>query len=117
MHTHGSPSVVMAFDGFRHKMYELLANDWNVRVLEDEKDEATSLFVQHCGASIAARELWRFVRDRAYPFIEGKAIPAEDDELWSLVRHADMLRVADDVTDEDGMRFRDMRRTAMYYVR
>jgi hypothetical protein len=26
------------------------------------------------------------------------------------------LRVADDVTDEDGMRFRDMRRTAMYYV-
>ena len=117
VHTHGSPSVVMAFDGFRHKMYELLANDWNVRVLEDEKDEATSLFVQHCGASIAARELWRFVRDRAYPFIEGKAIPAEDDELWSLVRHADMVRVADDVTDEDGMRFRDMRRTAMYYVR
>lgn len=112
-----SSSVSKAFDGFRHKMYELLANDWSVRVPEDEKDEAASLFVEHCGAAVVARELWRFVRDRAYPFIKERSIPGEDDELWSLVRHASRVYVADDVTDEAGMRFRDMRRTARYYVR
>ena len=115
--THGSPFVAKAFKGFRHKMYELLANDWNVRVPEAEKDEAAGLFVEHCGAAVAARELWRFVRDGAYPFVAERGIPADDDKVWSLAKHADRVRVADDVTDEDGMRFRDMRRTASYYLR
>lgn len=112
--TSGSPHVLDAFEGFRHKMYELLANDWNVRVSEDEKDAATDHLVEHCGASVAARELWRFVRDRAYKFVNEKGVPADDDAVWTLAKHAERVRVTDDVTDEDGMRFRDMRRTARY---
>ena len=115
--TSGSPHVLDAFEGFRHKMYELLANDWNVRVSEDEKDAATDHLVEHCGASVAARELWRFVRDRAYKFVNEKGVPADDDAVWTLAKHAERVRVTDDVTDEDGMRFRDMRRTARYYLR
>jgi lipopolysaccharide biosynthesis glycosyltransferase/glycosyltransferase involved in cell wall biosynthesis len=113
----GSPNVCKALDGFEHKMYELLANDWNVRVPEGEKDAAAQLLAEHCGASVAARELWRFVRDRAYAFVDGKGVPADDDRLWDLAAHAEKIRVTDDVTDEDGMRFRDMRRTARYYLR
>lgn len=112
-----SPHVLRAFEGFRHKIYELLANDWNVRVPEGEKDVAAELLIKHCGTSVAARELWRFVRDRAYTFIVGKDLPGDDDVLWNLVKHANKVRVTDDVTDSDGMRFRDTRRTAKYYLR
>ena len=98
--------------GMTHKMLELLANDWLVRVPDQQKPEAASRFVEVWGASVAARELWRFVRDHAYGFIAGGTLPQADDQLFRLADIARSIEVADDDQSPEARRYRRMRTTA-----
>lgn len=52
--------------GFTRKAVELLANDWIVRVPEGEKPEAAAGMGEVLGGHVAAREVWRALRDLAY---------------------------------------------------
>jgi lipopolysaccharide biosynthesis glycosyltransferase/glycosyltransferase involved in cell wall biosynthesis len=81
--------------GFEHKAIELLANDWNVRVPDAEKPAAAKAMAEVFGPEITAREIYRFVRDRAYEFLEQKNVPNEGDRLFTA------LAVARSFTDLD----------------
>ena len=69
--------------GLKHKSIELLANDWLTRVPEDEKRLAAQQMSNVFGADITCREIWRFVRDRAYSYIQSNTLPEKQDEMFS----------------------------------
>lgn len=74
-------ALLAGYHGMRRKMLELLANDWLVRVGDEEKGEAASHLVETFGAAAGGCELWRIVRDRAYDFVAKGFPPAADDPL------------------------------------
>ena len=76
-------SIDDCLTGLKHKSIELLANDWLTRVPEDEKRLAAQQMSNVFGADITCREIWRFVRDRAYSYIQSNTLPQEQDEMFS----------------------------------
>ncbi len=68
-----------AYCGMVHKLLELLANDWLVRVDPAEQEEALKPFAAAFNDAVVARELYRFVRDIAYEAI------ASEKELSKLM--------------------------------
>ena len=70
--------------GFAHKAIELLANDWNVRVPDAEEPAAAQAMADVFGPEITAREIYRFVCDRAYEFIDHRSVPEHDDRLFAI---------------------------------
>lgn len=81
--------------GFQHKATEILANDWAVRIPEEEKPEGAQLMRTVFGDAITARELYRFVRDRAYSFIASDKLPSRDDNLFHWLEMADACSETD----------------------
>lgn len=69
--------------GLKHKSIELLANDWLTRVPEEEKLAAAQQMSNVFGADITCREIWRFVRDRAYSYLDSNTLPEKQDEMFS----------------------------------
>ena len=69
--------------GLKHKSIELLANDWLTRVPEEEKLAAAQQMNDVFGADTTCREIWRFVRDRAYSYIQSNTLPEKQDEMFS----------------------------------
>ncbi len=88
------PELASSLTGMRHKMIELLANDLLDRVSTSEWDQAAAHLADVFGPAAAARELWRFVRDRAYHFVSACELPAEDDPLHQLVPIAERMNAA-----------------------
>ena len=78
------PELASSLVGMRHKMLELLANDLVERVPASGWDQAASHLADTFGPAAAARELWRFVRDRAYHFVATRELPPTDDRLGAL---------------------------------
>ena len=98
--------------GFRHKALELLANDWKVRVPEEEKAQAAQAMADTFGPAATDREIYRFVRDDAYALLErGEGMPDDAPFLhWRDI--ASSLPMPDDDASEDARRCRTMRRAA-----
>lgn len=69
--------------GLKHKSIELLANDWLTRVPEEEKLAAAQQMNDAFGADTTCREIWRFVRDRAYSYLDSNTLPEKQDEMFS----------------------------------
>lgn len=112
---YGTDAVKESFVGMKYKMMELLANDWLTRVADDDKLAAAQVFAETVGLHEAARELWRFVRDRAYDLYFKGVVPSEDDELYLLIEAAESLG---EIEGEDGaaVRARAMKSVAMRHV-
>lgn len=101
--------------GLRSKVLESIGNDWNERVGDEEKDSALKEFADIFGPAAAARELWRFVRDRAYYFVATRELPPTDDRLYLLRSLAERTEEAIDPTSADRVdysRERNMRARA-----
>lgn len=69
--------------GLKHKSIELLANDWLTRVPEEEKLAAAQQMNDVFGTDATCREIWRFVRDRAYSYIQSNTLPEKQDKMFS----------------------------------
>lgn len=85
----GRPELSSSLSGMRRKMLELLANDLLDRVPASEWDQGSAHLADAFGPAAAARELWRFVRDRAYRFASAGELPPADDRLHRLVSVAE----------------------------
>lgn len=106
-----------AFEGMRHKMLELLANDLVVRVDQGEWADAAQALAESLGCSAAARELWRLVRDEAYAYVmSDQAIP-RDSKVAALRACAEEVQTdASSADGEDCERCMEMRETALYHI-
>lgn len=86
------------------KMYELLFNDWLVRVPEDQKLDAADEAAKVMGKLPVAEELMRLSRDRAYSLLQTNCAPINDMALdW--YEHAKKLASTDAATSPRFMAF------------
>ncbi len=84
-------------DGLRMKCLELLANDILIRL--DEVDWASGLasFAKRFGETNAAREFYRFARDRAYELLQDEDVDLLDgDILFDYLALAESMVPTDD---------------------
>ncbi|MBF0899502.1 MAG: glycosyltransferase family 2 protein, partial [Atopobium sp.] len=73
-------AYVRSFEGMKHKLMELLIGDWKSRLAPEDQEAALEPFAILFGPSVAARELYRFVRDIAYEAIAtGTELPEDSD--------------------------------------
>lgn len=94
-------------EGFERKATEILANDWKVRVPEDEKEQAAQSMANVFGSAIAGREIYRFVRDDAYAATKGAGSTSHETlQHWRTI--ADTLP-APAKTDANYARHTDMK--------
>lgn len=86
------------------KMYELLFNDWLIRVPKDQKLDAANEAARVMGKMPVAEELMRLSRDRAYGLLQANGAPTNDMALdW--YEHAKMLASTDAATSSRFMTF------------
>lgn len=103
--------------GYKEKATEILANDWKVRVPEDEKIEASMQMEQVFGPAITGRELYRFVRDRTYELLSKHLDLSDDDVLHHWYSIANSIHVPTDYVNTDTMRFHDMKEITDLHIR
>lgn len=102
--------------GFQRKATEILANDWKVRVPEEEKAEAAKQMEAVFGPAITGRELYRFVRDDAYALLsKGQLLPT-DANLSNWFGIANAISVSTDRVSADTIRFHEMKRIAISHM-
>lgn len=102
--------------GFQRKATEILANDWKVRVPEEEKAEAAKQMEAVFGPAITGRELYRFVRDDAYALLsKGQLLPT-DANLSNWFGIAKAISVPTDRVSADTIRFHEMKRIAISHM-
>lgn len=100
--------------GFAHKATEILANDWAVRVAPEEQRSAAKAMARVFGSAVTAREIWRFVRDRAWSCLcDGTSLDAEA-LRWKDI--AESIQVTDGL-EEDVRRYTEMRCRAETHLR
>lgn len=75
--------------GMIHKLLELLANDWLIRVDPSEQEEALTAFADAFNDAVVARELYRFVRDIAYSAIASEKPLPKDSDAHRLYAYAE----------------------------
>lgn len=102
-------------EGFEHKATEILANDWLVRIPETQKRRAAQGMCDVFGPAVTAREIYRFVRDRAYTFLSENKKAAADDpmRMWKTI--ADSLFV-NTATENQIRRYKFMRAKAVSHL-
>lgn len=102
--------------GFQRKATEILANDWKVRVPEEEKAEAAKQMEAIFGPAITGRELYRFVRDDAYALLsKGQLLPT-DANLSNWFGIANAISVPTDRVSADTIRFHEIKRIAISHM-
>ena len=111
-----TPALVASYEGMRHKMVELLANDLRDRVARDSWSEAFGYLTDVFGGAVAGREAWRLTRDAAYVFVSLGKLPAEDDVLYDFLDAARGIDVDDAERSDDAERFRSMRRIGLDHM-
>lgn len=102
--------------GLKHKSIELLANDWLTRVPEEEKLAAAQQMNDVFGADTTCREIWRFVRDRAYSFVATSTAPEDANPLYAWADIATTIE-GDSADSPATHRFRTMKRTAQNHLK
>lgn len=68
---HAGEVLQKCAQGFQHKATQILANDWRVRVPDDQKAEAAAAMANIMGGAVTACEIWRHVRDQAWEILTG----------------------------------------------
>ncbi len=104
-------------DGYRHKAIELLANDWKIRVSEEEKAEAAKQMEAVFGPAITGRELYRFIRDEAYARLARKDFSSSTATLRHWFNIAETCTVPTNTNDTDAQRFFTMKRMASSHMK
>lgn len=99
--------------GFRHKAIELLSNDWRVRVSEEGKAEAANVMADVFGTAMAAREIWRHVRDLAWTLLTSK----ETEQRPSQIAQLNNWRLIAESLTPDGGDHTDLYRYALVRTR
>lgn len=102
--------------GFQRKATEILANDWKVRVPEEEKAEAAKQMEAVFGPAITGRELYRFVRDDAYALLSKSQLLPTDANLSNWFGIANAISVPTDRVSADTIRFHEMKRIAISHM-
>lgn len=102
--------------GYREKATELLANDWKVRVPEQEKRKAAKQMEAVFGPAITGREIYRFVRDDAYEKIVTGAESSVDDALHHWFSIAKEFKVTEDCKNLNAIRFLKMKHSASTHM-
>ena len=102
--------------GFQRKATEILANDWKVRVPEEEKADAAKQMEAVFGPAITGRELYRFVRDDAYTLLSKDQLLPEGAALSNWFGMANAISVPTDQVSEDTIRFHEMKRIATSHM-
>lgn len=102
--------------GFQRKATEILANDWAVRIPEDEKAEALESMQGVFGPAITGREIYRFVRDKAYALLSTDQLIAPDNTLPNWLAMANAITVPADQISEDSIRFHEMKQVATHHM-
>ena len=103
--------------GFQYKATEILANDWKVRVPEEEKAEAAQRMEAVFGPAITGREIYRFVRDDAYDRLVKKDVSSDIKQLRHWFDIAENRAVSTDEGGLDAERFFTMKRIAATHMK
>ena len=103
--------------GFQHKATEILANDWKVRVPEDDKAEAAQRMETVFGPAITGREIYRFVRDEAYDRLVKKDFSSDIEQLRHWFDIAENRTVPTSTGGMDAERFFAMKRIASAHMK
>lgn len=115
-YTQHSDMLRSCAQGFQRKATEILANDWAVRIPEDEKAEALESMQEVFGPAITGREIYRFVRDKAYALLSADQLIAPDDTLPNWFAMANAISVSTDQVSEDTIRFHEMKQIATRHM-
>lgn len=94
----GDETLISCAIGAREKLIELLSNDWLSRIDDSEKHEALLFFSDIFGADEAAKQLYRFIRDKAYEAWDKKE-PLAESELNRWIEWADRLKFSIHASD------------------
>ncbi|WP_159060018.1 DUF4422 domain-containing protein [Collinsella provencensis] len=89
--TQNSSSLIECALGARHKLFDLLFNDWLYRVSDNEKVDAANFAAEVSSRLECAVQLMRLVRDKAYGLWERGDILSEDEPLLSWFDAAQQL--------------------------
>ena len=103
--------------GFQYKATEILANDWKVRVPEEEKAEAAQRMEAVFGPAITGREIYRFVRDDAYDRLVKKDVSSDIKQLRHWFDIAETCAVPTDAGGMNAERFFTMKRIAATHMK
>ena len=103
--------------GFQYKATEILANDWKVRVPEEEKAEAAQRMEAVFGPAITGREIYRFVRDEAYDRLVKKDFSSDTKQLRHWFDIAETCAVPTDAGGMNAERFFTMKRIAATHMK
>ncbi|ROT86731.1 DUF4422 domain-containing protein [Bifidobacterium mongoliense] len=115
VNSHQLPGGDSLYTGFTHKAIELLANDWRTRLRPSEQLIAAQGMAQVFGAPATARELYRFVRDRAYEMLTNDIPINRDDEMFHWQTIAQSIELPIESTKED-YRYLLMKNKALEYM-
>lgn len=102
--------------GFQRKATEILANDWKVRVPEEEKAEAAKQMEAVFGPAITGRELYRFVRDDAYDRIVKENFTPGISKLQTWFNIANNCKLPQNAEGPDVTRFHEMKQLASIHM-
>lgn len=102
--------------GFQRKATEILANDWKIRIPENEKLSAAQSMSDVFGPAIAGREIYRFVRDDAYEKLSEKTALLPNDRLNNWFGIANSFEVLPSLEDTNSLRFHEMKRIATSHM-
>ncbi|MBT1170593.1 DUF4422 domain-containing protein [Bifidobacterium sp. SO4] len=95
---HPELKLTDCLQGFEFKAAELLSNDWRVRVSEDDKADAAQAMARVFGNAVAAREIWRHVRDLTWTLSTSK----KGDSKQNAEHLTHWKTIAESLTPEDG---------------
>lgn len=99
--------------GFQHKATEILANDWAIRLLPQDQKQGAICMSAVFGPADTCREIYRFVRDKAYSLFNTRNVNADTTELQRWTAIAESLEpVSDDIDQLSYQRYESMRTTA-----
>ncbi len=109
-------AVYESCEGCIVKSMELLSNDWLTRVSDDEKTDAMMDLARVFGEKAAARECYRFVRDRAYELLQDEdRVLHDDDPLFYYRDLADEFALYE--PDKDDLEsYCSVRDVALYHM-
>ena len=97
----------------RSKMYELLFNDWLVRVADENKIAAAEAVAEFAGGDAVSSELMRLARDRAYKLLTDGETLAADDPVYSWYETAQRLS---DECGEPSLRYFSFQKAASIHI-
>jgi lipopolysaccharide biosynthesis glycosyltransferase/glycosyltransferase involved in cell wall biosynthesis len=115
VNTHPLDNGHELYSGFRDKATELLANDWQTRLISTDLLPAAQYMADALGHQRTAREIYRFIRDRAYAIFIGDVVLEHNDRLFTWLTVAQTIELPISSDNED-FRLLRMKNKAMEYM-